>query len=214
MPFRADPDQGILRDPGSERERLDRGDPQGLPQAGVALSSRPQSGRRHRRGAFQGHQRGLRRPDGPRQAQALRPLARHRCGDPRRARVRALGVLQPGGYPQGSPAEPGGVGDLRGIDARVPAHGVSLRRRLRPSHVLWRSRRGLRWDLLRRPLWPPPGDGRRMARFLRPPRGPLGPPGGGRAAHPLDSSGGSAVRSPASARSPVSPWEAGAAART
>ena len=35
-----------------------------------------------------------------------------------------------------------------------------------------------------------------------------------RAAHPPDSSGGSAARSPASARSPVSRWEAGAAART
>jgi len=43
------------------------------------------------------------------------------------------------------------------------------------------------------------------------------PPGAARwrsAAHPLGSSGGSAARSPASARSPVSRWEAGAAART
>ena len=68
------------------------------------------------------------------------------AADPRRTRFRAaLGVLQPGGYPQGSPAEPGGVGDLRGTDARVPAHGVSLRRRFRPSHVPRRSRRRFRW---------------------------------------------------------------------
>jgi len=176
MPF-ARPCKGILRDPGPERERLGRGDSQGLPQACVALSSDRNRGDATAEERFKAI------------SEAYAVLT-----DPDKRKLYDLSRATGAGTHAGRESEPWAYSSQEDIlkdllrnreasaifeelTARVPAHGVSVRRRLRPSHVLWRSRRGLRWDLLRGPLWPQPGNGRGCpvpSAAARPPGAPGG----------------------------------------
>ena len=139
------PPQGPIQDPRGRQEGLRRRDQEGLPQACAPVPPGPQPGRREGRGALQGHPAGVRRPVGPREAQAVRPGRRHlrrgfdpgafRTGGPGAAAASAASATS---SPTSSAAA---AAPARGA-AQVPSAAATSRpRSTSRSSRRWRARR-------------------------------------------------------------------------